>query len=35
MDRFGSCNGGAGVHGDTSQLTTEQLGDLVQYLESL
>lgn len=35
MDRFGSCNAGAGVHGDTSQLTTEQLGDLVQYLESL
>jgi len=35
MDRFGSCNAAPGVHGDTSQLTTEQLGDLVQYLESL
>ncbi|MGE3767649.1 MAG: cytochrome-c peroxidase, partial [Kofleriaceae bacterium] len=35
MDRFGTCNAGAGVHGDTSTLSPEQLGDLVQYLESL
>jgi mono/diheme cytochrome c family protein len=35
MDRFGVCNGAAGVHGDTSQLSPEQLGDLVQYLEAL
>ncbi len=35
MDRFGSCNAVAGVHGDTSQLSAEQLSDLVQYLESL
>jgi hypothetical protein len=35
MDRFGSCNAGPGVHGDTSQLSPEQLSDLVQYLESL
>lgn len=35
MDRFGPCDAGAGVHGDTSRLSTEQLSDLVQYLESL
>ena len=35
MDRFGACNAGPGVHGDTSSLSPEQLGDLVQYLESL
>lgn len=35
MDRFGVCNAGPGVHGDTSNLSPEQLGDLVQYLESL
>ena len=35
MDRFGRCNAGAGVHGDTSHLSPEQLSDLVQYLESL
>lgn len=35
MDRFGQCNAAPGVHGDTSRLSTEQLSDLVQYLESL
>lgn len=35
MDRFGSCAGAPGVHGNTSQLTQAQLADLVQYLESL
>ncbi len=31
----GECGGPAGVHGDTSKLTTAQLADLVTYLESL
>jgi len=35
MDRFTTCAGPAGVHGDTSKLTPEQLSDLVVYLESL
>ncbi|HEY5920304.1 MAG TPA: hypothetical protein VIV11_01480 [Kofleriaceae bacterium] len=33
-DRFGACGGGDS-HGHTSQLTSEQLDDLVAYLESL
>ncbi len=35
MDRFTTCAGPAGVHGDTSKLSPEQLKDLVAYLESL
>ncbi|MFN0246627.1 MAG: cytochrome-c peroxidase [Kofleriaceae bacterium] len=35
MDRFGRCNAGPGVHGDTSNLSSDQLNDLVQYLDSL
>lgn len=35
MDRFTTCAGPAGVHGDTSKLTAAQLADLVTYLESL
>ncbi len=35
MDRFVSCSGAPGVHGDTSKLTPEQLNDLVQYLDSI
>ncbi len=35
MDRFATCAGAPGVHGDTSKLTTAQLNDLVQYLDSL
>jgi hypothetical protein len=33
-DRFGSCGGGD-LHGKTSQLTSDQVNDLVQYLSSL
>lgn len=35
IDRFVTCSGAPGVHGDTSKLTPEQLKDLVQYLDSL
>ena len=35
MDRFTTCAAPAGVHGDTSKLTPDQLKDLVAYLESL
>ncbi len=35
MDRFGSCGGAPGVHGNTSTLTQDQLKDLVTYLDSL
>jgi hypothetical protein len=33
-DRFGACGGGD-LHGHTSQLTAEQVADLVAYLDSL
>jgi hypothetical protein len=33
-DRFGTC-GGADLHGKTSQLSQEQLSDLIAFLESL
>jgi len=33
-DRFGTCGGGD-LHGKTSQLSQEQLGDLIAFLESL
>jgi mono/diheme cytochrome c family protein len=35
LDRFGPPCGGGDQHGHTSQLTAEQLSDLVAYLESL
>lgn len=36
LERFSpACSGAAGVHGDTSRLSAEQLGDLVQYMEAL
>lgn len=35
MDRFGTCGGAPGVHGNTSTLSPEQLKDLVAYLDSL
>jgi len=35
MDRFGTCGGAPGVHGNTSTLTQDQLKDLVSYLDSL
>jgi len=35
MDRFGTCGGAPGVHGNTSTLTQDQLKDLVAYLDSL
>lgn len=35
MDRFGTCAGAPGVHGNTSTLTQDQLKDLVSYLDSL
>lgn len=35
MDRFVTCAGAPGAHGDTSKLTSDQLNDLVQYLDSL
>jgi len=34
MDRFVTCGGG-GLHGNTGGLSTDQLGDLVEYLDSL
>jgi mono/diheme cytochrome c family protein len=34
QDRFGAAGGGD-LHGNTSQLTTAQIGDLIAYLESL
>ena len=34
MDRFVTCGGG-NLHGNTSALRTDQLADLVEYLESL
>jgi hypothetical protein len=33
-DRFGACGGGD-RHGHTSQLTADQVADLVAYLDSL
>ena len=35
IDRFTTCSGAPGVHGNTSMLTSDQLNDLVQYLDSL
>lgn len=35
MDRFVTCGGAPGVHGNTSTLSPEQLKDLVSYLDSL
>ncbi len=35
MDRFGTCAGAPGVHGNTSTLSQDQLKDLVSYLDSL
>jgi len=34
QDRFGPCGGGD-KHGNTSQLTAEEISDLVVYLETL
>ncbi len=35
MDRFVTCGGAPGVHGNTSTLSQDQLKDLVSYLDSL
>jgi hypothetical protein len=35
LDRFTPACGGGDTHGHTSQLTSDQLDDLVAYLETL